>query len=458
MCSHYWISFCELINQISQKLFEWLGNKIGSRPYHTIALCLVIAAVSIVGFMNFQEINQIEKLYIPQESEAMQLISRGNRHFLLKVRQEEMVLFYKNETSALRKELFEENQRLHERIMNINGIKDICIKDIFNNCASLTPLETVYHNPKNIHNISETVNSIYRNRTIIFSNGRNAEWTFPKMFGHFKVEEDVLSVKSLRSQYFMQYPDTSSIYMKEKEWEKQFLVLMANEAERLKKINITLMFNAGRSVDDSILASSLEDVKLVSVSVVLMVIFCALALSKFSDPVHGHFLLGLGGIMTIIIGITTAFGFVMFIGFEFISFAGVIPFLVLGVGIDNIFIITNCIDRQDDTMTIPEKIAKAMGNVGASITMITITDLVAFLVSTVTDFPAIMYFCIYIAFSIVFSYILVCTLFTALLAIDMERIENKRKDFFPCVPTTFSNENIVKSNEKSFFSKVNIKY
>ena len=458
MCCQYWISFCKFLNQFSQKCFEWLGLKIGCRPYLAIVLCLVVAAVSIVGFMNFREINQIEKLYIPQKSKAMQLMVRGNRHFLLKVRQEEIVLFYKNETSALRKELFEENQRLHDLIININGIKDICIKNIFNNCASLTPLEILYHNPKNIHNIPETVNTLYRNRTIIFSNGRNAEWTFPKMFGYFKVEEDFLSVKSLRSQYFMQYPDTSSIHVKEKEWEKQFLVLMENEAERLEKINITLMFNAGRSVDDSILASSLEDVKLVSVSVVLMVLFCALALSKFSDPVRGHFLLGLGGIMTIIIGIATAFGFVMFIGYEFISFAGVIPFLVLGVGIDNIFIITNCIDRQDDKMNIAEKISKAMGSVGASITMITITDLVAFLVSTVTDFPAIMYFCIYIAFSIVFSYILVCTLFTALLAIDMKRIENKRKDFFPCVPVTFPNDNIVKSNQKSFFSKVSIKY
>ena len=457
MCCRYWISFCKFLHQISQKCFEWLGFKIGCRPYHAIALCLVAAAVSIVGFMNFQEINQIEKLYIPQKSKAMQLIARGNKHFPLKVREEEIVLFYKNETSALRKELFEENQRLHELIMNISGIKDICTKDSFNNCASLTPLETVHHNPKNIHNISETVNRIYRNRTIVFSNGRNAEWNFPEMFGYFKVEEDVLFVKSLRSQYFMQYPDTTSIYVKEKEWEKQFLVLMANEAERLEKNNITLMFNAGRSADDSILASSLEDEKLVSVSVVLMVLFCALALSKFSDPVRGHFLLGLGGIMTIIIGITTAFGFVMFIGFEFISFAGVIPFLVLGVGIDNIFIITNCIDRQDDTMAIAEKIAKAMGSVGASITMITITDLVAFLVSTVTDFPAIMYFCTYIAFSIVFSYILVCTLFAALLAIDMKRIKNKRIDFFPCVPAKFSNYDIVKSNQKSFFSKVRIK-
>ena len=458
MCCQYWTSFCNFLNQISQKCFEWLGFKIGCRPYLAIALCLLVAAVSVVGFMNFREINQIEKLYIPQESEAMQLMARGNRHFLLKVRQEEIVLFYKNETSALRKELFEENQRLHETIMNINGIKDICIKNIFNDCASLTPLEIVYHNPKIIHNIPETVNSIYQNKTIIFSNGRNAEWTFPKIFGYFRVEEGFLSAKSLRSQYFMQYPETSTIYIKEKEWEKQFLISMENEAKRLEKINITLMYNAGRSVDDSILTSSLEDVKLVSVSVVLMVLFCALALSKFSDPVRGHFLLGLGGIMTIIIGITTAFGFVMFIGYEFISFAGVIPFLVFGVGIDNIFIITNCIDRQDDSMTIAEKISKAIGSVGASITMITITDLVAFLVSTVTDFPAIKYFCIYIAFSIAFSYVLVCTLFTALLAIDMKRIKNKRRDFFPCVPVTFSSDNIAKTNHKSFFSKVSIKY
>ena len=114
------------------------------------------------------------------------------------------------------------------------------------------------------------------------------------------------------------------------------------------------------------------------------------------------------------------------------AFAGVLPFLVLGVGIDNIFIIIDAVDRQPSSITGDARIARALGQVGASISMTTLTDLVAFFVSMVTDFPAIRYFCMYAAFSITFCYILVITVFIGLLALDVRRIEASRLDLAPC--------------------------
>ena len=97
------------------------------------------------------------------------------------------------------------------------------------------------------------------------------------------------------------------------------------------------------------------------------------------------------------------------------------------------FIIVHSVDRQDPGSSIPERIAKALSHVGASITMTTLTDLVAFSVSTVTDFPAIRYFSLYVAASITLCYVLVLTLFLGLLTMDMKRIDKERMDIIPCV-------------------------
>ena len=64
--------------------------------------------------------------------------------------------------------------------------------------------------------------------------------------------------------------------------------------------------------------------------------------------------------------------------------------------------------------------------------MTTSTDLVAFAVSAVSDFPAVKLFCIYAALSIVFAYLMLITLFLALLTWDIHRIERGGRDICPC--------------------------
>ena len=101
-------------------------------------------------------------------------------------------------------------------------------------------------------------------------------------------------------------------------------------------------------------------------------------------------------------------------------------------GIDNIFIIVDAVEEVDPDIQGPERIAQALKHVGGSITMTTITDLVAFAVSTVSDFPAVHLFCVYASLSIFFAYFMIITLFLALLTLDVLRIEKGKRDLCPC--------------------------
>jgi Niemann-Pick C1 protein len=57
----------------------------------------------------------------------------------------------------------------------------------------------------------------------------------------------------------------------------------------------------------------------------------------------------------------------------------VAPFLVLAVGVDNMFIIYNSFKRQNIKLSIPQRLGLALREVGPSITAATICEFFAFL-------------------------------------------------------------------------------
>lgn len=90
------------------------------------------------------------------------------------------------------------------------------------------------------------------------------------------------------------------------------------------------------------------------------------------------------------------------------------------------------LDQLDPELRGAERLKKAVGHVGASITMTTLTNLVAFAVTASTVVPAIRLFCIYAAVALLFCYFLVVTFLLAFISFDVKRIESGRWDILPC--------------------------
>ena len=107
------------------------------------------------------------------------------------------------------------------------------------------------------------------------------------------------------------------------------------------------------------------------------------------NPLTGHSLLANAGVFAVALGILAGFGLAMWCRVPFVSLVGVLPFLILGIGIDDMFILVDELDRQQRSLTVVETVKEVLSRSGATITMTTLTDLVAFAVSTSTSFPAI---------------------------------------------------------------------
>ena len=70
---------------------------------------------------------------------------------------------------------------------------------------------------------------------------------------------------------------------------------------------------------------------------------------------------------------------------------------------------------------------------GVSITITSLTDIVAFLVGGTTILPSLQSFCIFASLSIFMTFMFVITFFVAIFALDERRISQNRNSIVPCV-------------------------
>ena len=457
-CFMHWLRLCHKLNQFLESCFEAVGLCISKHPFITLCVGIFLTLALMGGFAQFHLITRVEDLYIPQDSEALKDLEEAGKHFTLKTRSEEVIILRKDGKSPLDVEVFQNLLDIHSNIISIPGFQEICIKGGSSHCVVNSPLEIFNYTVPNDSNIVEVLNRAYVSNSIL-SNFRTAEINYRDYFAYFEYDyshKKIRRAEAVRNMYFVVFPEDDDSFEKAMVWEKKFINYMDKMVKKLDSKGLKLLYSSGRSLDDSVTNSSEKDIKLITFSFTLMFLFCTVTLAHFRNRVIGHFMLSIGGIFTLAFGIGASFGLVILLGSPYIAFVGVLPFLILGVGIDNMFIIADCVDRQPPDIRGRTRIAKALGEVGSSITMTTLTDMIAFGVSMVTEFPSIKYFCLYAAVCIAVCYILVITVFIAMLSLDVRRIEAGRTDFLPCLIATNDVSEIWIHNEESISKRVSL--
>ncbi|KAG5682988.1 hypothetical protein PVAND_012302 [Polypedilum vanderplanki] len=218
-------------------------------------------------------------------------------------------------------------------------------------------------------------------------------------------------------------------------WEEMYVKVMKNWTTNANISFMDIAFTSERSIEDELYRESKSDISTILVSYLLMFAYIAVSLGHVDvcnrALIDSKITLGMGGVIIVLASVVASGGFFGYIGVPatLIIFE-VIPFLVLAVGVDNIFILvqTHQRDQKRPNETHAEHIGRILGKVGPSILLSSISESTCFFLGGLSDMPAVKCFALYAGMALFFDFLLQITCFVSLLALDTQRQAENRWD------------------------------
>uniref|UniRef100_A0A671L7D7 Niemann-Pick C1 protein-like n=1 Tax=Sinocyclocheilus anshuiensis TaxID=1608454 RepID=A0A671L7D7_9TELE len=219
-------------------------------------------------------------------------------------------------------------------------------------------------------------------------------------------------------------------------WEKVFV----NFVKNYDNPNLTIAFSSERSIEDEIDRESSSDITTIVISYVIMFVYISLALGHINSfwtlLVDSKISLGIAGILIVLSSVACSLGIFSYIGIPLtLIVIEVIPFLVLAVGVDNIFIIVQTYQR-DERMPeeeLHQQIGRILGEVAPSMCLSSFSETVAFFLGALSSMPAVRTFSLFAGLAVFIDFLLQITCFVSLLGLDIRRQEANRPDILCCV-------------------------
>ena len=127
-----------------------------------------------------------------------------------------------------------------------------------------------------------------------------------------------------------------------------------------------------------------SNLSILLIDTVLILFYVIVVLGRF-NPVEQRVVLSLMGMTVIGLSMFGSFGLCFYFGFFYTDMTPIVPFLLLGLGVDNMFVMVQSLENLSESrkrLPVREKIAYAMKHAGVSITVTSATDLAAFLIGS----------------------------------------------------------------------------
>jgi len=245
------------------------------------------------------------------------------------------------------------------------------------------------------------------------------------------------------------HPEGSQELERAMDWEEALKNRLLDLQDEAKDRGLRLSFSTEISLEQELNKSTNTDAKIIVISYIIMFLYASIALGSttlsFKDMlrnpaislVESKFTLGVVGILIVLMSITASIGLFSWVGLKAtLIIVDVIPFIVLAVGVDNIFLIVHEFERvnishPDDMVEV--RVSRALGRMGPSILFSALTETVSFALGAFVGMPAVRNFAVYAAGAVFINAILQVTMFISVLTLNQIRVEDSRADCFPCI-------------------------
>uniref|UniRef100_A0A0N4Z1W4 SSD domain-containing protein n=1 Tax=Parastrongyloides trichosuri TaxID=131310 RepID=A0A0N4Z1W4_PARTI len=401
---------------------------IGKYPKIFIYLPIIITVVSVFCALNTKvSKNNSLEIFLPNDLESFKDVKRIQEMFINQepIRDDYYILDKKiayfiiedrtSESNILRNSIIETVATIHNLVMNLkteNGKKfnDLCLKR--NHLCQQHPI-TMLMKKDTALNITKLM------ARYPYMNFGNLTIDNTHIFGGVMVDEEtrdkrgnskILKAKSIRMSYQLNNEDKDI-----DEW----MTLFNNQMENIKIREGKLYYISSISLPRELAKNGDSLIPYLPwMGIILMIStvgFCISSKSLFSRP-----FLGICSLINAGMSVLTSISILICIGFPFSEIVYIIPFLMLSIGTDNMFLMLQAwktkVEVKDlnylETIKI---VSEAIEDVSVPILMTALTDSISYLIGSYSNFFIVKLFCTYSALSIIVMFIYQSTFLTGIM-------------------------------------------
>lgn len=324
--------------------------------------------------------------------------------------------------SILREEIIEEIRNLNEIIENISIIyenrtlkyKDICMRTYNGKCVENMVL-SLAGKVEDIKNKKFPIRFPFE-----ITESSNIPVFSIVNFGGVTTDENniIEDAKAIRLMYLMRY-DSEELNEISLKWEEEFLETVS----RVNSPYLNLYKFVGSTFDTEFHRMIELILPYIIMAVPLMLTFAVIT-SMTKDWVTSKPWIGVSGCLSPALGGFGAFGFLLLCGAEYIDLSLSIFFLLIGIGLDDSFVLLAAWRRTYNKDTVEKRISDAYSEAAVSITLTSVTNFLSFCIGMTTPYRVVQIYSLYACTSIIFAYFLQITFFGGILALSGFREKN----------------------------------
>ncbi|KAG7487465.1 hypothetical protein MATL_G00023700 [Megalops atlanticus] len=398
----------DCIEEPLSKLFKNFGRLVGSHPYWFLIIPILASAALGSGFyfLKDREANDIEEQFTPLNGPAKQERQFVKENFPYDELTFSSQRLYTEGTYASLIAVFKSNAPTNadfqtaefDGIINLDKkVTDITVRD---------------------GKEQFTFNDIRANRN---EKAPATEVIFPGLnlsseFGGIYRNDSVLAVRLF---YYAQEDDSSR---KAHLWLEEFLKFFSSSST-INGVEVSYFTSLSRQQE---FEKNAEDViPLFTITYFLAITFSVVSCMRL-DCVRNKVWVAAFGVLSAGLAVLSSFGMMLYIGVPFVMTVANSPFLILGIGVDDMFILISCWQQTNVHDKVEERLADTYKEAAISITITTLTDVLAFYIGLMTPFRSVRSFCLYTSTAILFCYLYSITFFGAFLVLNGRRENSNR--------------------------------
>jgi len=410
-----------LVSSSIQNFFQWAGIKTAENPISFISLSIIIAVSLTSGIIQQRRLSRGADLLLPHDSELRDQLETMYRSFPFAFRDSSILFVQKD---ILKTDKIQRMAEMDKKILALSdsdeiGFRSTCFS-VGGECLKSSLFELWKFNYSITSQLTEEeVLNTLNQPPVIYNPNTNIPFSIGSVLGEVKeANGSVVGAQAHLMRYFT---------IMKSEWENKFTEFGLQKFPDFDNVYV----KGAQSEQIEFDKTFYSDIPLLIIGGALIFVYIIFMSGRWSLVGH-RFWVAVASMASILLSLGLTVGLSASLLYPWSQLGLLAPFLLLGVGVDDMFVILRTWDNVESSsenrhLTVTEKAGLVLRLAGASITVTSMTDLVAFCIGISSNIPFLSSFCVTLSIGVISLFVMQVTFFFPALVID-ERRKEKNHD------------------------------